>query len=68
MNYAKGLLFAQARIEFSCRAFVDRTIGEQNHEQRLAKQRAVRVFGLSLLSHRLSSQKPERQIAHQSWV
>ena len=29
---------------------------------------AVRVFGRSLLPSRLGSQKPERQIAHQSWV
>ena len=43
MNYAKGHLFARARVEYSCRALVDRTIREQNREERrLAEQRATK--------------------------
>src|SRR6476660_9058899 len=43
MNYAKGPLFAQTRIEFSFRALVDRTIREQNREdRRLAEQRPTK--------------------------
>ena len=43
MNYAKGHLFARARVEYSFRALVDRTIREQNREQRrLAEQRATK--------------------------
>ena len=43
MNYAKGHLFARARVEFSFRALVDRTIREQNREERrLAEQRATK--------------------------
>ena len=43
MNYAKGHLFARAGVEFSFRALVDRTIREQNREERrLAEQRATK--------------------------
>ena len=43
MNYAKGHLFARARVEFSFRTLVDRTIREQNREERrLAGQRATK--------------------------
>ena len=43
MNYTKGHLFARARVEYSFRALVDRTIREQNREQRrLAEQRATK--------------------------
>ena len=43
MNYAKGHLFPRARVEYSFRALVDRTIREQNREQRrLAEQRATK--------------------------
>jgi hypothetical protein len=43
MNYAKGHLFARAGVESSFRALVDRTIREQNREERrLAEQRATK--------------------------
>jgi hypothetical protein len=43
MNYAKGHLFARTRVEFSFRTLVDRTIREQNREERrLAEQRATK--------------------------
>jgi hypothetical protein len=43
MNYSKGHLFAGGRVEFSFRALVDRTIREQNREERrLAEQRATK--------------------------
>ena len=43
MNYAKGHLFPRARVEYSLRALVDRTIREQNREERrLAEQRATK--------------------------
>ena len=43
MNYAKGHLFARARVEYSFRALVDRTIRNQNREERrLAEQRATK--------------------------
>ena len=43
MNYAKGHLFARGLAEFSFSALIDRTIREQNREQRqLAEQRATK--------------------------
>jgi ribosomal protein S14 len=43
MNYAKGHVLARTRVEFSFRALVDRTIREQNREERrLAEQRATK--------------------------
>ena len=43
MNYVKGHLFARVRVEFSLGTLVDRTIREQNREERrLAEQRATR--------------------------
>jgi hypothetical protein len=43
MNYAKGHLFARARIEDRFGALVDRTIREQyGEERRLAEQRATK--------------------------
>ena len=43
MNYAKGHLFARGPGEFSFMALVDRTIREQNREERrLAEQRATK--------------------------
>ena len=43
MNYAKGHLFARTRVEFSFRALVDRTISEQNREERrLSEQRPTK--------------------------
>ena len=43
MNYAKGNLFPRARVEFSFRALVDRTIREQNREERrLSEQRPTK--------------------------
>ena len=42
MNYVKGHLFARARVEYSFRALVDRTLREQHREERrLAEQRAT---------------------------
>ena len=43
MNYAKGHLFARARVEYSFGALVARTIREQDgEERRLAEQRATK--------------------------
>ena len=43
MNYTKGHLFARARVGYSFRGILDRTIREQNREeQRLAEQRATK--------------------------
>ena len=43
MNYAKGHLFAQTGVEFNFRALVDRTIREQNREdRRLAEHRPTK--------------------------
>ena len=43
MNYSKGHLFARGRIEFSFGALVDRTIREQNREERrLSEQRPTK--------------------------
>ena len=43
MNYAKGHLFARTRVDFSLRGLVDRTIREQNREERrLAEQRGTK--------------------------
>jgi len=43
MNIEKSHLFARARVEYSFRALVDRTIREQNREERrLAEQRATK--------------------------
>ena len=43
MNYAKGHLFARARVAYSFRALFDRTIREQNREERrLSEQRATK--------------------------
>ena len=43
MNIAKSHLFARARVEYSFRALVDRTIHEQTRKElRLAEQRATK--------------------------
>ena len=43
MNYAKDHLFARARVGYSFRALVDRTIREQTRkERRLSEQRATK--------------------------
>ena len=43
MNYAKGHLFARTRVEFSFRALINRTISEQNREdRRLSEQRPTK--------------------------
>jgi len=43
MNSLKGHLVARDRFEFSFRALVDRTVREQNREdRRLAEQRATK--------------------------
>ena len=43
MNSLNGHLFARGRVQYSFRALIDRTIREQNREERrLAEQRATK--------------------------